>query len=407
MKILGASDSNTATQKAPMRGRLVYPRSATQVGKVRQHHSRGLPRVPGVVQESERPASLETLSVTSTSTEPVGSYRSLKITMPKNAPESSPTNSPEEIYMKETLLPVSAVLQPPAESGSVRPGIQAMQLSMSTVKSTPRNDPKEAPPKVMQSLLGPSELTPRKSMSRAKNNVLQPVMEPSLKLREILVGQKVLPRLQPLLQWPPDPLLGKELAARIQVEKEAFSKACGVVFKPGRTLKTSIARRVSEHNCACPSTDEAIDRHDECKAENSKTVVHIDATADDIKKEQEPGDISPEAVDIKEVVYSHEKPQTEEVVYVETIEQQQELSVQASVSEVMSRNVGDTVIRDGFFPQPPTNRSGLRECKLNKRCSAAQVRETTGSLKKIPGMAEKGSTGASSHTTKRGLLASC
>lgn len=307
------------------------------------------------------------------------------IQMPKNAPESSPTNSPEEIYMKETLLPVSAVLQPPAESGSVRPGIQAMQLSMSTVKSTPRNDPKEAPPRVMQSLLGPSELTPRKSMSRAKNNVLQPVMEPSLKLREILVGQKVLPRLQPLLQWPPDPLLGKELAARIQVEKEAFSKARGVVFKPGRTLKTSITRRVSEHNCACPSTDEAIDRHDECKAENSKTVVHIDATADDIKKEQEPGDISPEAVDIKEVVYSHEKPQTEEVVYVETIEQQQELSVQASVSEVMSRNVGDTVIRDGFFPQPSTNRSGLRECKLNKRCSAAQVKETTGSLKKIPG----------------------
>ncbi|KAL1473876.1 hypothetical protein MTO96_021778 [Rhipicephalus appendiculatus] len=329
------------------------------------------------------------------------------VQMPKNTSESSSTNSPEEICVKERLLSVSAVSQPLAESGSVRRDIQAMQLLMSTVKSTPGSYSKEVHPKVVQSLLGTSKLTPTKDTSGAKNIVLQPVMEPSLKLREILMAQKVPPRVQPLLQWPPDPSLGKELAARIQEEKEAFSKAYGVVFEPGGTLKIAIAQRVSEQNCACPSTGGAIRSHDEGKTEDSKAVVHLDAAADGscVKEKQEPSDISPEVVDIQKVVSSHEKSESEarhilhsdKAVYVKTNEGQQELSVQASVSKDTSRELGDTATRDSVFPKPPTSCSGHRECKPKERCGAAQVRETTGSLKNSP---DKSGTAAEAPETE-------
>lgn len=303
------------------------------------------------------------------------------VQMPKNTFGSSSTNSSEEICVKEMSMSVSAVSPPPAEGGSMRPDIPAVELS--TVESTPESDSKEAHAKVVQSLRSTPELTQTESTGGATKSVLQLVMDPSRKLKEILMSQKVPARVQPLLEWPPDLSICKELAARIQEEKEAFCKAYGVVFEPGRTLKIAPALRVTEQSCASPSMDDVIPSHDKCEADDTKTVVRFSAGTDGscIKEKQKPRHISPEAVDVKKIVSSHEKQEADEAshmlhsdkaVYEKTNEGQQELSVQASVPQDTNRAEGDTSTRDKF---PQTSFSGHRECKLKERC---------GSLKKDP-----------------------
>ncbi|XP_065283265.1 probable ATP-dependent RNA helicase DDX20 [Dermacentor albipictus] len=295
----------------------------------------------------------------------------------------------------EAMPPSVNTVLPPADNGSRKLLAPTMQQLIYTVESSPESDSKEACAQVMQSSVKVVKLSPTQGVCQVKKSLLQPMMYSPLKLEEILMGRKVPPRIQPILEWPPDPSIGKELAARIKEEKEAFSKAYGVVFEPGRSLNIAVAERGSKKTCASSSRDEAIPSHDEHKeAEGTKPVGQF-VTADDqsnVNEKWELSGVSSPVVDIEKVVSSHEKQElkTEEATHVlhsdisackKTSEGQQEANVQASVSKDNSRELVDIEKSDSFSLQPQMCSLGLEESKPKERHGAAQANATNDSLK--------------------------
>ncbi|XP_075551030.1 uncharacterized protein LOC142584708 isoform X1 [Dermacentor variabilis] len=291
----------------------------------------------------------------------------------------------------EAMPPSVNTVLPSADNGSRKPLAPTM---LCTVESSPGSDSEEACAQVMQSSVRVVELSPTQGACQVKKSLLQPMMYSPLKLEEILMGHKVPPRVQHILEWPPDPSIGKELAARIKEEKEAFSKAYGVVFEPGRSLKIAIAERGSKQTCASSSRDEGIPSHDEHKeAEGTKPVGQF-VTADDqsnVNEKWELSGVSSPVVDIEKVVSSHEKQElkTEEATHVlhsdisaykNTSEGQQEANVQALVSKDNSRELVDTGKSDSLSVQPQMSSLGLKESKLKERHGAVQANATNGSL---------------------------
>ncbi|XP_050028222.2 uncharacterized protein [Dermacentor andersoni] len=311
--------------------------------------------------------------------------------------------------------PVNTVL-PPADNGSRKPLAPTMQQLICTVESSTESDSKEACAQLMQSSVRVVELSPTHGACRVKKGLLQPMMYPPLKVEEILMGHKVPPRVQPILEWPPDPSIGKELAARIKEEKEAFSKAYGVVFEPGRSLKIAVAQRGSKQTRASSSRDEAIPSHDEHKAEaeGTKPVGQFVTAADqsNVNEKWELSGISSLVVDIEKVVSSHEKQElkTEGATHVlhsdisaykKTSEGQQEANVQASVSKDNSRELVDTGKSDSLSIQPQMSSLGPKESELKERHGAAQANATNGSLKM---RADKSSKTAETMENKRRIV---
>lgn len=288
----------------------------------------------------------------------------------------------------ETMPPSVNTASPPAGNGSRKPDTPTMQQLMSTVEPPPKSDSKEACAQVSA-----VELSPTQGACQVKS-LLQPVMDPPLTFEEILMGQKVPPRIQPLLEWPPDPSIGKELAARIREEKEAFSKAYGVVFEPGRTLKIAVAQQGSEQSCASSSRDEAIPSH-KAEAEGTKPTGQFVAAADQssMKEKWESNGISSQVPETKMVVSSHETqaPETKEPNHVlhsdisaseKTGEGQQEANVEASLSEDTGRELVDSGKCDSPSPQPQMSSLGLKESEPKERHGAAQANATNGLPKK-------------------------
>lgn len=295
-----------------------------------------------------------------------------------------------------TMPPSVNSALPPADNGSRNPDTPTMQQLTSTVEPPPESDSKEACAQVMQSPVSAVELPPTQGACEVKS-FLQPVMDPPLTLEEIFMGQKLPPRIQPLLEWPPDPSIGKELAARIREEKDAFSKAYGVVFEPGRTLKMAIAQQGSEQSCASSLRDEAIPSHDEHKAEaeGTKPTGQFVAAADQssVKEKWEASGIYLQVPEIKMVVSSHEKqePEAKETNHVlhsdisaseKTGEGQQEANVEASLSEDTGRELVDSGKCDSPSPQPQMSSVGLKESEPKKTQGAAQANATNGLPKK-------------------------
>lgn len=301
-----------------------------------------------------------------------------------NTAESSSASSSKETHGKEMPLAVSTV-PPPSGSGSTELDVPSAQIFMSTVELAPECDDKEVHAEIEQSPASTTEVLQSQNTSPVKKSFLQPVMDAPLKLKEILMDQKVPPRVQPLLNWPPDPSFGKELAAHIREEKEAFSKAYGVVFEPGRSLKIAVAQRGSERSSVSSLRDEAIRSHNECKTEDTKPAVQLDTAADDsnIEEKQEPSDIVAEAVDVRVIVH-HEKQEAEAsgmlhsdgAVYEETSKGQQEANVHASVSKGTSREQVDASTCDSTLSQPKMSHPGPKECKLKERHGTAQANDT-------------------------------
>ncbi|KAH6928064.1 hypothetical protein HPB50_011126 [Hyalomma asiaticum] len=292
------------------------------------------------------------------------------------------------MHAKEMPQAASTV-SPPSGSGSTEPDIPSAQMFMSTVELAPECDDKEAHAEIMQSPVSTTEVLQSQNTSPVKKSFLQPVMDAPLKLKEILMDQKVPPRVQPLLNWPPDPSFGKELAARIREEKEAFSKAYGVVFEPGRSLKIAVAQRGSERSCVSSSRDEAIRSHNECKTEDTKPAVQLNTATDDsnIEERQEPSEIFAEVVDVRDIVH-HEKQEAGAsghsggAVYEETSEGQQEANVHASVSKGASSEQVDAGTCDSILPQPKMSHPGPKKCKLKERHGTAQASDTNNSPEK-------------------------
>lgn len=313
-----------------------------------------------------------------------------------NTTESSASSS-EEMHAKE-MPQAASTLSPPFESGSTKPDIPSAQMSMSTVELAPEYDDKEVHAEIMQPPVSTTEVLQSQNTSPVKKSFLQPVMDAPLKLKEILMDQKVPPRVQPLLNWPPDPSFGRELAARLREEKEAFSKAYGVVFEPGRSLKIAVAQRGSERSCVSSSTDEAIRSHNECKTEDTEPAVQLDTATDDsnIEERQEPSEIFAEVVDVRDIVH-HEKqevgasgvPHSDGAVYEETSEGQQEANMHASVSKGASSEQVDAGTCDSILPQPKMSHPGPKKCKLKERHGTAQASDTNNSPEKHVGESGK------------------
>lgn len=274
-------------------------------------------------------------------------------------------NISKEMWMHATEPSLDRVELPPTED--MRPMKDG--LSQSTVTEGGRLQPAmteggQLQPAITEShLLEPtitesSDLHLTKSESRlqlimnesgrlppviTENSLLRPTMGPLLTFQEALSGKKVGPPVQPVLPWPPDPLLGEALAARIAKEKETFCKAYNIALRPGRTLRLATGRRCDDNSTARAGTLASVgNQQGETEVGEDSCALQSDADRSAYQERQMESNIAEEAGEANTLKLDTGVFQTQE-----------EASGVASTSEVFGATKADVEEPVKFSPALP------------------------------------------------------